>query len=73
METGENPIEKEAEFENDAVDPGFTTDGSKNTEPGKGLKGKTLKDIANIPGSENNDALNYGNDRQNGAFNPKNI
>lgn len=55
-----------AEFENPSVDPGFETSND---------------DTEDVPDSNNgtddnedsNDALNYDNDRENGAYNPKNI
>ena len=52
-----NPEEEEVEFENPSTDPGFESSGDTDAE-----------------GDNNeNDALNYKNDRENGAYNPKNI
>jgi len=49
--------QEETEFENPSTDPGFETSGDTDAE-----------------GDNNeNDALNYKNDRENGAYNPKNI
>lgn len=58
----------EVEFENPSVDPGFDTSYESPEEDG------SPKDVK--PSEENgkgNDALNYNNDRENGAYNPKNI
>lgn len=54
--------EEELEFENPSVDPGFETTHESDEET------KAVDDNA-----KGNDALNYNNDRENGAYNPKNI
>ncbi|MES2458327.1 MAG: hypothetical protein V4594_22405 [Bacteroidota bacterium] len=80
MENQENNT-TETQFENPNVDPGF-----EQSQEDKTLKGRedkrennidanlSLKEMAEAKESaENNDALNYKNDREHGAFNPKNI
>jgi hypothetical protein len=62
--------EEEVEFENPSVDPGFDTthESPEETEfPDKEGKKPTEDN------GKGNDALNYNNDRENGAYNPKNI
>lgn len=59
--------QEEVEFENASVDPGFATEGE-NPEEDEDLEGGSEDD--NAP---ENDALNYKNDREHGAYNPKNI
>lgn len=56
--------EGDTTFENPSVDPGFETV----QEESDDSKGKPENDNA-----EDNDALNYNNDREKGAYNPKNI
>lgn len=67
------PLNDDAEFENEAVDPGFSTDDSKIESSDEQLFAKKLKDMQIIDENNKNDAMNFGNDRKNGAFNPKNI
>ncbi|MET1057127.1 MAG: hypothetical protein ABWY16_17580 [Pedobacter sp.] len=60
--------QEEVEFENPSVDPGFDTSYE---SPDENESPENTK-----PSEENakgNDALNYNNDRENGAYNPKNI
>ena len=62
--------EEELEFENPSVDPGFeTTDESEEENELPENEEQTPVD----DNAKGNDALNYGNDRENGAYNPKNI
>lgn len=56
---------EETEFENPNVDPGFESSSS-GEEQGDQEINKTE------PGQDN-DALNYKNDREHGAYNPKHI
>ncbi|TKC06295.1 hypothetical protein [Pedobacter frigoris] len=79
-----NPVQlnDDAKFENPDVDPGFLGHQDEHV-----LKGKEDKREHNIDANmsikemregkegedQENDALNYKNDRENGAFNPKNI
>lgn len=57
-----NPeAEDEAEFENPSVDPGFANEEEEQEENQASSTDKS------------NDALNYKNDREHGAYNPKNI
>lgn len=67
--------EEKVEFENPSVDPGFENSGT-------GLSGRedkregdidSNKSIKDMQENKQNDALNYKNDRENGAYNPKNI
>jgi len=80
MENQENNT-TETKFENPNIDPGF-----EQSQEDKALKGRedkrennidanmSLKEMAEARESqEENDALNYKNDREHGAFNPKNI
>lgn len=55
------PEDDDTQFENPSVDPGFET-----TEEEEDEQQENKKD-------QQNDALNYNNDRENGAYNPKNI
>jgi hypothetical protein len=71
--SNESIINVEVKFENDSVDPGFETDHDKIRSDAGELRPKTLKEASKSLNSENSDALNYKNDRRNGAFNPKNI
>lgn len=68
----ENPEQEEVEFENPSVDPGFETEeslkGEEDEREGNIDANKSISDI-----DKDNDALNYKNDRENGAYNPKNI
>lgn len=66
-------LNSDVDFENKSVDPGFTTDDDKiDSDTGQNRPEK-LKDVRNSSNIERSDALNYGNDRENGAYNPKNI
>lgn len=56
--------QEEAEFENPSVDPGFATEGDEEE--------KEQGDPAANEG-DSTDAMNYKNDREHGAYNPKNI
>jgi hypothetical protein len=62
--------EEELEFENPSVDPGFVTtdEAEEENELPETEEQKPVSDNAT-----GNDALNYNNDRENGAYNPKNI
>lgn len=42
-------------------------------EADKGKTGKLKDQVASQENGEENDAMNYKNDRENGAYNPKNI
>jgi len=60
--------QEEVEFENPSVDPGFDTtyeSAEEDESPGEAQPPADHK--------KDNDALNYNNDRENGAYNPKNI
>ena len=62
--------DEELEFENPSVDPGFETTDEPEDE------NEFPEDEEQQPVDDNakgNDALNYNNDRENGAYNPKNI
>jgi hypothetical protein len=61
--------EEEAEFENPSVDPGFDT--TYDAEEEIDLPENEQKPVSD--NARGNDALNYNNDRENGAYNPKNI
>jgi hypothetical protein len=73
MKSGKKAVNDDAIFENDAVDPGFSTDNSKLPVSKEKLSENPLKDNENLSDVNDNDALNYKNDRAHGAFNPKNI
>jgi len=68
--SGAQEGEEEVEFENPSVDPGFDTtyESPEETEFPEKEEEKPTEDNA-----KGNDALNYNNDRENGAYNPKNI
>lgn len=66
--------QEEVEFENPSVDPGFDTtyespEEDESTE--KDGSSESKKPVAD--NEKGNDALNYNNDREHGAYNPKNI
>ena len=76
----------DTQFENPSVDPGFETSESHhltgredkregNIDVNKSIKEMREEHEANTEKKEEggNDALNYNNDRDNGAYNPKNI
>ena len=67
------PLNDDAEFENDAIDPGFSTDESKIVHSNDQLSVEKIDDIEIPSDKRGDDAMNYKNDRENGAFNPKNI
>ena len=85
METQDN--NNDVQFENPNVDPGFEQSTEDNTLKGREDKREnnidanmSLKEMAEAREAdkaadteENDDALNYKNDREHGAFNPKNI
>jgi len=74
-------LNDDATFENESVDPGFeqsldtglnpeeSRDRAQNSKPKEKLEDQKAE---SDNGSED-DALNYKNDRENGAYNPKNI
>lgn len=69
------PEDQDTAFENPDIDPGFeTTDdslaGREDKRSGNIDSNKSIKDMQE---DKQNDALNYNNDRENGAYNPKNI
>lgn len=69
------PEDQDTAFENPDTDPGFaTTDdslaGREDKRSGNIDSNKSIKDMQE---DKQNDALNYNNDRENGAYNPKNI
>jgi hypothetical protein len=75
---------KEVQFENPNVDPGFEQSTEDNALKGREDKREnnidsnmSLKEMAEAKEAsdeaEDTDALNYKNDREHGAFNPKNI
>jgi hypothetical protein len=70
-----NVPEDDAEFENPSVDPGFETshDEPDSLEDERGENIDVNKNISEMQRSKHDDALNYKNDRENGAYNPKNI
>lgn len=66
--------QEEVEFENPSVDPGFDTSyvSPEEDEPAEADESpESKKPVAD--NEKGNDALNYNNDRENGAYNPKNI
>ncbi|RZM25438.1 MAG: hypothetical protein EOO88_19310 [Pedobacter sp.] len=78
--------DKETQFENPSVDPGFETSdphpltGREDKREGNIDANKSIKEmreeheaITEKKEEEGNDALNYKNDRDNGAYNPNNI
>ncbi len=56
---------EETEFENPNVDPGFESSSSEEEQEDQ--------EINKTEPEQENDALNYKNDREHGAYNPKNI
>jgi len=69
------PEEQDTEFENPSTDPGFETtdDGLSGREDKRSGNIDSNKSIKDMQEDKQNDALNYNNDRENGAYNPKNI
>ena len=78
--------DKETQFENPSVDPGFETSephaltGREDKRTGNIDSNKSIKEMreeheANVEKEDEkgDDALNYKNDRDNGAYNPNNI
>ena len=69
--------DEEGEFENPSVDPGFGDENELDSlEDERGGDIDSNKNISELQGDKEdkkNDALNYKNDRENGAYNPKNI
>jgi hypothetical protein len=66
---------QDVEFENPSVDPGFENlapelAGREDKREGNIDANKSIKEMQENKGD---DALNYNNDRENGAYNPKNI
>lgn len=62
--------QEEAAFENPSVDPGFATEEGQSAQEGKSPEEQGDEAEGK---DKSNDALNYKNDRENGAYNPKNI
>lgn len=75
QEVPSTPAEQEeVEFENPSVDPGFDTTYESPDEdefPDEDQSPESKKPVSD--NEKGNDALNYNNDRENGAYNPKNI
>jgi len=74
--------DEKTEFENPSVDPGFQNSGDDKTEDQDQLEGQEDERENNIDANQSikdmqsdneEDALNYKSDRENGAYNPKNI
>ena len=62
QDTAQSAGQEEVQFENASVDPGFATEED------------TAEEQENdSSATDSNDALNYKNDREHGAYNPKNI
>lgn len=76
-ESSQNPVQPDnddTEFENSSVDPGFeTTDELTGEEDEREGNIDSNKSISDMKEDQGNDAMNYKNDRENGAYNPKNI
>jgi len=74
-EKDQSADQEETQFENPSVDPGFGNEeeltGLEDEREGDIDSNKSVSDIRKE--GEQNDALNYKNDRENGAYNPKNI
>ena len=67
------PLNNDAEFENDSVDPGFSSVESEKMLSSEGNSRENLYDVENAHQKPNKDAMNLNNDRKDGAYNPKNI
>jgi hypothetical protein len=65
--------EEELEFENPSIDPGFDTTYESEEETTFPDKASAEEQKPVEDNDKGNDALNYNNDRENGAYNPKNI
>jgi len=69
--------DEEVVFENSSVDPGFgdenELESSEDERDGDIDSNKNISEMQSGKEDEENDALNYKNDRENGAYNPKNI
>jgi len=79
-----NKPQEETKFENPDVDPGFVygpdddkdeqLDGLEDEREGDIDSDSSIKELRGEDDEgEQDDALNYQNDRENGAYNPKNI
>lgn len=73
--TSNESDQEELEFENPSTDPGFETseeelEGEEDERDGNIDSSKSISEMQE---EDENDALNYKNDRENGAYNPKNI
>jgi len=70
-----NAENEEAAFENPSVDPGFETsdDELDGLEDERSENIDADENITDMQSPKQDDALNYKNDRENGAYNPKNI
>jgi hypothetical protein len=74
-------LNDDATFENESVDPGFeqsvdtglTEEESRDSAQSSKSKEKLEDQKAESDNGPEDDALNYKNDRDNGAYNPKNI
>jgi len=74
-------LNDDATFENESVDPGFeqsadtgfTEEESRDSAQSSKPKEKLEDQKAESDNGPKDDALNYKNDRDNGAYNPKNI
>lgn len=74
-------LNDDATFENESVDPGFEQsldtglkpEERKDSEQSNKPKEKLEDQKAESDNGPEDDALNYKNDRDNGAYNPKNI
>ncbi|WP_316834823.1 hypothetical protein [Pedobacter nutrimenti] len=74
-------LNDDATFENESVDPGFEQSldtgvkpkESKDSDQSSKSKEKLEDQKAESDNGPEDDALNYKNDRDNGAYNPKNI
>lgn len=72
----------DTEFENPSTDPGFETEGGLtgrederdgDIDSNLSISEMQKKQQKDQGTAQQNDALNYNNDRDNGAYNPKNI
>lgn len=68
------PDQDDTEFENPSVDPGFeSSDELTGEEDEREGNIDSNKSISDMKKDQENDAMNYKNDRESGAYNPKNI
>ena len=66
--------EEEVQFENPSVDPGFEDENElEGLEDERDGNIDSNKNISEMQNDKEDDALNYKNDREHGAYNPKNI